>query len=97
MPRGGKRSTSFAPTWNLGKTELVRIPVAIIQKIRYIANVEDNGQNYERKVILEAIDKFIESQRGHAGGNQHKPAGELKLGSVHWRKLNEFKKWIEDE
>lgn len=53
---------------------------------------------FRRGFTLLAIAEFIESQRGHAGGNQHKPAGELRIEtSVHWRKLNEFKRWIEGE
>ena len=41
------------------------------------------------------VTKFIESQRGHAGGNQHKPAGELRTTGRDWTKLNEFRKWVE--
>lgn len=95
--KGGIRSTSFKPTWNTGKTKLVRLPELSADEHVNNARTDDNGGNYKVDIILEAINKFIESQRGRAGGNQHKPAGELNLGSVHWRKLNEFRKWIEGE
>jgi hypothetical protein len=55
------------------------------------------GQLVKREVLL-GIAEFIESQRSTAGGNQHKPPGELRIDtSVHWRKLREFKEWIENE
>ena len=43
MSRGGRRSTTWAPTWNLGKTKTVRIPVAISEELIQIARQIDNG------------------------------------------------------
>lgn len=96
--KGGLRSTSFKPTWKVGKTRLVRLPEVWVDDYIADAQVRDEGRDPDKEKMLFMIDKFIESQRAHAGGNQHKPAGELRIEtSVHWRKLNEFKRWIEGE
>lgn len=97
MTKGGKRSTSFKPTWNLGKTKLVRIPVVILDEIVIHAKCLDNGKDYEREIILAAINKYIESQLSQSGGNQHKKKGEVVNveSSRDWKHLLKFKKFIQ--
>lgn len=89
--RWGRKSV-----WQNLPTALIRVPSTLIDKILNYAHIVDSGKDYERQIILKSLDQFIESQRQHAGGNQHKPAGELRIEtSVYWRKLIEFKRWIE--
>jgi hypothetical protein len=52
MPRGGSRENSGRkPTWNLGETKAVRIPVAIADTILEIARRLDEGESPESIII----------------------------------------------
>lgn len=44
MARGGKRSTTWSSSWNLGKTKLVRVPIAIADDLKKIARQIDEGK-----------------------------------------------------
>lgn len=43
MSKGGRRSTTWSPAWNLGKTKVIRIPEAIADELMEIARHLDNG------------------------------------------------------
>jgi RNA polymerase-binding transcription factor DksA len=43
MGKGGKRSTTWKPTWNSGKTKVIRVPEAIADELMKIAHHLDNG------------------------------------------------------
>lgn len=95
--KGGKRSTSFQPKWNLGETKLIRVPIVILDKIINHAKFLDNGKDYEREIILTAIDQYITSQLTQSGGNQHKKKGEMANieNSRDWTHLSKFRKAVE--
>ena len=44
MPRGGRRSTTWGSSWNLGKTKLIRVPIALADTIISIARQIDSGE-----------------------------------------------------
>jgi hypothetical protein len=43
MSKGGRRSTTWNPAWNLGKTKVIRIPEAIADELIEIARHLDSG------------------------------------------------------
>jgi hypothetical protein len=44
MPRGGKREGSgLKPTWNAGKTKVIRVPEALADRIMEFAKILDSG------------------------------------------------------
>ncbi len=43
MPKGGRRSTTWAPTWKSGKTTVIRVPEAFEDRLMEIARVLDEG------------------------------------------------------
>ncbi len=45
MPKGGRRSTTWAPTWKSGKTTVIRVPEALEERLLEIARVLDDGEN----------------------------------------------------
>jgi hypothetical protein len=44
MSKGGRRSTTWNPAWNLGKTKVIRVPEKIADELMEIARYLDNGQ-----------------------------------------------------
>ena len=44
MPRGGRRSTTWGSSWNLGKTKLIRVPIALADTIITIARRIDSEE-----------------------------------------------------
>ena len=56
MPRGGRRSTTWSPTWNLGKTTTIRIPIAISQELLQIARKIDDGNLDPNSLLQGEID-----------------------------------------
>ena len=129
--RGGRRSTSYTPTWRHGRTRTIRVPISLSQQLLEAArqldqelSVEDAAKflhNTDRvcqiaaenfgneypfgvtqanpKIILDALDRFTESQQHIAKGNQHKRKGEIVdiNTSRDWTKLMEFRKCVEIE
>ncbi len=45
MPKGGRRSTTWAPTWKSGKTTVIRIPEALEEQLLEIARYLDEGRD----------------------------------------------------
>lgn len=45
MGKGGRRSTTWNPAWNLGKTKVIRVPEVIAEQLMEIARHLDDGQN----------------------------------------------------
>jgi len=43
MPKGGRRSTTWEPTWKSGKTKVIRVPEALAEKLLEAAQVLDEG------------------------------------------------------
>ena len=43
MPRGGRRSTTWKPTWKHGKTRTIRVPIVLADSILDLARILDEG------------------------------------------------------
>lgn len=88
----GETSTSFQPKWKLGETVAIRIPAAVKEYLLKIARYLDNGEDYERQVILTALNRYIEAQQQESGANQHRKKGEpLNIEkSRDWKHFREF-------
>ena len=43
MPRGGRRSTTWKPTWKHGKTRTIRVPIVLADSILNLARILDEG------------------------------------------------------
>ncbi len=43
MPRGGRRSTTWKPTWKHGKTRTIRVPIVLAESILNLARILDEG------------------------------------------------------
>jgi len=69
MPRGGRRSTTWASSWQSGKTKLVRVPVALAEEILSYALLLDRGEVpsvTDQKEILPVTDKNRETLKAAA-------------------------------
>ncbi len=44
MPRGGRRSTTWKPTWKHGKTRTIRVPIVLADSILNLARILDEGK-----------------------------------------------------
>ncbi len=44
MPRGGRRSTTWKPTWKHGKTRTIRVPIVLADSILDLARILDEGK-----------------------------------------------------
>lgn len=44
MPRGGFREGASTPTWNKGKTQTIRVPIALAKDLIKIARAIDEGK-----------------------------------------------------
>lgn len=62
MPRGGKREGAGGkPSWNYGKTKVIRIPEVMAEKILEIARFLDSLKSFDA-VILSNIEPVTESK-----------------------------------
>ena len=43
MPRGGRRSTTWKPTWKHGRTRTIRVPIVLADSILNLARILDEG------------------------------------------------------
>lgn len=99
MGRGGRRSTTFNSTWKHGKTRTIRVAIVLAERVLNYAHLIDNNEDYERQIILTALNRYIESQQSSPGGNQHRRKGEpLNIKKLRdWTHFVKFMKEIEKE
>lgn len=74
MGKGGRRSTTWNPAWNLGKTKVIRVPEAIADELMEIARHLDNGQNcllQDKKILNNShvTDNNINISNSHVTDN----------------------------
>lgn len=107
--RGGRRSTSYTPTWKNGKTQTIRVPIALAEQILSFAKKLDeqgsievtqakSGQQIDAlDAILAEINTYIQTNQFGTGANQYKRKGELKNIDKcrDWKHLLKFKRTIE--
>lgn len=101
MPRGGKRVTSFQPTWNLGKTRLIRVPEVLADDLLARAKRLDAGESKLKtsselywQAFLDEMDDFIEAESNSHGANQHKK--EFSIETRDWKKFKKFRQKIKE-
>lgn len=89
MLRPGQNSTSFPPAWNHGKTQTIRVPVALAEQILEYAYGVDSGHQMDQQMILRVIDSFVEQRIAQFHPNQHSRAGSTT--SRRWDELRRFR------
>ena len=68
MPRGGRRSTTWNPTWKHGQTKTIRVPIALAESLVNLARILDEG----KEVFLDLptnSEKVISSSNSLVTGN----------------------------
>ncbi|MDZ8067768.1 MAG: hypothetical protein RMY64_19450 [Nostoc sp. DedQUE08] len=89
MLKPGKNRTSWQPAWNHGKTQSIRVPVALAEEILEYAYAIDSGLVMDRQMILRAIDSFVENRIAEFHPNQHSRTG--STNSRRWDELRKFR------
>jgi hypothetical protein len=95
--KGGKRVTSFKPTWNLGATDLIRLPKVLIADSLARARARDEGRDPDKEAMLAYLNRFIEKKRHNWGKNSMQKGKEFSMTSRSWDYFKEFKQAIEQE
>ena len=52
MPRGGRRSTTWKPTWKHGKTRTIRVPIVLAESILNLARILDQGKEVSKDSLV---------------------------------------------
>ncbi len=52
MPRGGRRSTTWKPTWKHGKTRTIRVPIVLAESILNLARILDEGEAVSKDSLV---------------------------------------------
>lgn len=105
MGRGGRRSTSYTPTWKHGKTRTIRVPIELADEGLELIRALDEGHSVGVtqakdeefwQAVLILFDRYIEeeSQRDRKG-NQY--GTDLKPKARTWDRFNQFREWVENE
>lgn len=97
MLNGGINNTSWQPAWNHGKTQTIRVPIALAPKILDYARALDThvllpdnvGDIVNQLLILQAIDNYIEWKRENYHPNQN--SRELDINTRSWDELRKFR------
>ncbi|MBN3897341.1 MAG: hypothetical protein HWQ41_19295 [Nostoc sp. NOS(2021)] len=92
--KGGRTSTTWekGSKWNQGKTQTIRVPIAITKQILQYAHTIDSGIEPDQQLILRAIDSFVESRVGEFHPNQHSRIA--STNSRRWDELRRFRNAI---
>jgi hypothetical protein len=93
--KGGLRSTSFKPTWNVGKTRLVRLPDAWVDEYIADAKAKDEGRKPDLERMLVMLEEFVEAESESHGLNQHRKG--FSIETRDWKKFKKFKKLVEQK
>ncbi|WP_334876658.1 hypothetical protein [Nostoc sp.] len=92
MLKPGKNRTSWQPAWNYGKTQSIRVPVALAEQILEYAYAADSGLVMDQILILRVIDSFVESRIREFHPNQYSHTGSTT--SRRWDELRRFRSAI---
>jgi hypothetical protein len=90
MLKPGKNDTSWQPGWNHGKTQMLRVPIALAPQILDYARALDSGINMKQQIILQFIDQFVEVRKSQFHPNQYS-----RTASLHVRRWDELRKFRE--
>ncbi len=55
--RGGKTSTTWKPSWNKGKTTVIRVPEVLADQLMLIARTLDNDEDTKSSLVTGNEDK----------------------------------------
>ena len=96
---GRTRTTwAAASTWRTGKTQTIRVPVALAGEIMEYARQLDLdtavSHDNEAKIILQAIDKYIAWRRQNYRATPS--AKEPDFMARTWDELRKFQKFVEN-
>ena len=89
MLKPGKNHTSWQPAWNHGKTQSIRVPITLAEKILEYAYAIDSGLVMDQLLILRVIDSFVEERIREFHPNQHSHTGSIT--SRRWDELRRFR------
>ncbi|MFN6456598.1 MAG: hypothetical protein RM022_031020 [Nostoc sp. EfeVER01] len=89
MLKHGLNRTSWQPAWNHGKTQSIRVPVALAEQILEYAYAVDSGHVMDKHLILRAIDSFVESRIAEFHPNQYSHTGSTT--TRRWDELRRFR------
>ncbi|MFN6527372.1 hypothetical protein [Nostoc sp. ChiSLP03a] len=92
MLKPGKNRTSWQPAWNHGKTQSIRVPIALAEQILEYAYAVDSGHVMDQQLILRAIDSFVEERIAEFHPNQYSRTGSTT--SRRWDELRRFRSAI---
>jgi hypothetical protein len=87
-------STTWKPAWNHGKTQVIRVPIALADQIlEYAKWLDTHEKSSDAKtgdfVILRAIDKYIKWKRSTYHPNQH--SKKIDTSTRAWDELRKFR------
>ncbi len=70
MARGGRRSTTWKPTWKHGKTRTIRVPIVLAESILNLARILDEGEAVSKDSLVTGnIKAAANSDNSHVTGN----------------------------
>lgn len=90
--KGGRTNTTWSAgsTWRSGKTKMIRVPIALAEKILEYARALDSGE--VKNPVLQAIDEYIEWKRQNYHPNQY--SRELDINTRAWDELRKFRAMV---
>jgi hypothetical protein len=91
-------STTWKPAWNHGKTQVIRVPIALADQIlEYAKWLDTHEKSSDAKtgdfVVLQTINKYIKWRRYHHHPNQH--SRKLNTSTRTWDELRKFRTMVE--
>ncbi|NEU77450.1 hypothetical protein PI95_034585 [Hassallia byssoidea VB512170] len=97
MLKGGVNSTSWQPGWKHGKTQVIRVPIALAPKIlEYARALDEQAVDSDlglQAEILQTIDRYIEHKRRNYHPNQN--SKQLDTNTRAWDELRKFQAMVE--
>ncbi len=95
----GINNTTWTPAWNHGKTQIIRVPIALVDRILDYARALDTHEKSsdaktEDFIVLSAIDRYIKWRR-RSYYHANKYAKEPNVNSRAWDELRKFRAMVE--
>jgi hypothetical protein len=99
MLNPGQNSTSWQSGWNYGKTQTIRVPIALASQVLEYAKALDQDSVYLdptqcEQTILRAIDSFAQERLNQFHPNQYKRTGNTT--TRRWDELRKFRQHVAD-
>ncbi|MHC5740197.1 hypothetical protein [Nostoc sp.] len=107
MGKGGRKSTTWEPGWNGGKTTLIRVPIVLKDDVLAYARavdsklITDKSRNipmlkgdFLQEFTLGLIDRYIELKRHNYHPNQN--SRKLDISTRPWDELRKFQKLVRE-